>query len=83
MASPNAKPVIRSVEDAFGERCLDIIAHADGTFTLKSFRRDPEDGGRWTLVSDFSRKAFASEAEALSYVLPSLPWLPPIKDTGA
>lgn len=49
MSGESKKPVIRSIEDGFGERCLDILKHPDGTYTLKAFRRDPEDGGRWTL----------------------------------
>jgi hypothetical protein len=39
--------VIQSIEDADGLRCVDLIAHPDGTFAFKEFRRDPEDGGRW------------------------------------
>ncbi len=76
MSGESKKPVIRSIEDGFGERCLDILKHPDGTYTLKAFRRDPEDGGRWTLVSDFSPKTFTSERDALSYATPRLPWLP-------
>jgi hypothetical protein len=41
--------VIQSIEDADGLRCVDLIAHRDGTFAFKEFRRDPEDGGRWTM----------------------------------
>lgn len=82
MTEKRDKPVIRSIEDVFGERCLDILAHPDGTYTLKTFRRDAEDGGRWSLVSDFSQKVFASEAEALAYAVPHLPWLPGHDDGG-
>ena len=46
--------VIQSIEDADGLRCVDLIAHPDGTFAFKEFRRDPEDGGRWTLIADYS-----------------------------
>jgi hypothetical protein len=38
--------VIQSIEDADGLGCVDLIAHPDGTFAFKEFRRDPEDGGR-------------------------------------
>lgn len=67
--------VITSLEDADGFRCVDIIAHSDGTFGFKEFRRDPEDGGRWTLVNDFTGIRYASQAEALDAAAASVAWL--------
>lgn len=70
------KPVIRSVEDEYGERCVDFICSASGRdFTFKEFRRDPEDGGRWTLITDHAGQVFATEREAVSHAMDRVPWL--------
>ena len=38
----------------------------DGTFGFKEFRRDPEDAGGWTLVSDTPGAIFATQEQAPS-----------------
>ena len=68
-------PVIRSLEDRHGERCVDFIEHADGRVTVKECRRDAEDGGRWTLVADYSARSFGSFGEAFAAARTSIPWL--------
>ena len=67
---------IKSLEDADGFRCVDILERADGTFSFKEFRRDPEDGGRWTLVSDYSHHSYPTKDDALRAASATLAWLP-------
>lgn len=69
------RPVIESIEDAFGERCVDFIIAADGRVTFKEFRRDPEDRGRWTLLSDYSDLRFDDKAEARRAARQHIAWL--------
>lgn len=68
-----SRPVIRSIEDEHGERCVDFIASL-GSYTFKEYRRDLEDR-RWSLVADFSQKAFSSLDEAWTGALAVIPWL--------
>jgi hypothetical protein len=66
--------VISSLEDIHGSRCVDILVRDDGSFTFKEFRRDPEDAGRWTLVSDYSQSGFPTRDAALAAAAAALPW---------
>jgi hypothetical protein len=66
--------VVSSLEDFGGFRCVDVLRHPDGTFFFKEYRRDPEDGGRWTLIGDYSSRRYASEEEALTGAAASLGW---------
>jgi hypothetical protein len=73
--------VIQSIEDADGLRCVDLIAHPDGTFAFKEFRRDPEDGGRWTLIADYSALNCVTKDEAWQRATVAIGWFksPPTK----
>jgi hypothetical protein len=73
--------VIKSIEDREGLRCIDLIAHADGTFGFKEFRRDPEDAGRWTLISDYSALVCSTEDEAWRRAAAAVGWFKPPKTT--
>jgi len=66
--------VIKSLEDADGFRCVDIIERPDGTFSFKEFRRDPEDAGRWTLVGDYSHSSYSTKDDALRAAATNLAW---------
>ncbi len=70
------KPVVRSVEDEHGERCVDFLVHADGTCTYRLCRKDPEDYGRWSIVADYSAVVFPSFTAAYSVVRQRFAWLP-------
>jgi hypothetical protein len=71
--------VIQSVQDVDGLRCVDLIAHADGTFGFKEFRRDPEDAGRWTLIADYSELHCASKDEAWRRAAAAIGWFKPLR----
>ncbi len=81
-AAGAARNVIRSVEDVHGERCVDLISRADGSVVFKVYRRDPEDGGRWSLLADHSAVAYASEESAYKAAATSFGWLPPWPAAG-
>lgn len=66
---------IKSIEDASGLHCVDVMQHPDGTFSFKIFRKDPEDEGRWTLVGDYSGIRFQNEDDTLREAAARAPWL--------
>jgi len=68
-------PVILSLEDDDGLRCIDIIRREDGTYTFKEFRKDLEDPGRWYLVSDFSNESYATKEGAIAQARKAILWL--------
>jgi len=69
------KAVILSIEDDTGMHCVDIAQHDDGMFTFKTFRKDPEDEGKWTLVNDYSKTRYTNEHDARQAVYEKLPWV--------
>jgi hypothetical protein len=68
-------PMVTSLEDAEGLRCIDIVERDDGSFVIRECRRDPEAGGRWSIVSDYSGLLFATKAEATEAARTAFPWL--------
>jgi len=77
----NRPVVLTSLEDAEGFRCVDIFLRLDGTFGFKEFRRDPEDAGHWTLVSDFSRLVYLTKGDALKAATENVSWFAAIHKT--
>jgi len=67
--------VFVSVENLDHDRCVDIFSRPDGSYGFEEFRRDVEDGGRWTPVQYFSGVAYMSSAEALDTAERCVPWL--------
>jgi hypothetical protein len=67
--------VVASPESADGTRCVDLIEHDDGRYTFKECRRDPEDGGRWTLVADYSSTTYPTREAAFAAAAAKIPWL--------
>jgi hypothetical protein len=70
-----AKGVIASLHNTEADRCVDIVRRPDGTFGFQEFRRDAEDGGGWTLVSDHPHLSFAREEEAVASARATVVWL--------
>lgn len=64
-----ASGVVVSLHNDDVDRCVDIIAHPDGTFGFKEFRRDPEDRGGWTLVGHNPRAREQATAAARASVI--------------
>ena len=67
--------VFVSVENGEHDRCVDLFSRPDGSFGFEEFRRDVEDGGRWTPVQFYSGVAYASSALALATAERCVPWL--------
>jgi len=73
-------PTVTSFEDAEGLRCIDIVERNDRTFVIRECRRDPEAGGRWSIVADYSGFVFAAKADAIETAKTAFPWLARISD---
>ena len=43
--------------------------------TFREFRRDPEDGGRWFMLGDFSQSSFADEQSLLDEARAKTGWI--------
>ena len=64
--------VMESFENDLEDRCVDFFVRDDGTFGFEEYRRDHEEGGRWSKVGQFSGTRFSS-LEAVSYTHLTLP----------
>jgi hypothetical protein len=67
--------VFVSVENSEHDRCVDIFSRADGSYGFEEFRRDIEDGGKWTPVQYYSGVTYVSSADALDTAERRIPWL--------
>jgi len=70
-----ANRVVASIDNAAGDRCVDIFVRDDGTFGFEEFRRDWEDLRGWFPLQRCGSQSFASENEALSQARSSIAWL--------
>jgi hypothetical protein len=75
MAEPPRNKVLNSVENPFGDFCVDIFVRPDGTFGFDEYRRDPEDNGRWQCLHRFGGLVFDSTEAALAHAKSAVPWL--------
>jgi len=66
--------VITTLHNDDAHRCVKIIKGSDGTFGFKEFRRDPEDAGGWTLVSDTPPAVYATEEQATAAARAVVGW---------
>jgi len=70
-----ANRVVASINNAAGDRCVDIFARDDGTFGFEEFRRDWEDLRGWFPLQRYGSLSFASHDEALRRARSSVSWL--------
>ena len=70
--------VFVSVENGEHDRCVDMFSRPDGSYGFEEFRRDIEDGGRWTPVQYYSGASYLSSADALAAAERCVAWLPDI-----
>ncbi len=66
--------VLRSLQNQYGDYCVDIFTRPDGTFGFEEYRRDPEDA-RWWPLHRYSALVFESEDAALSKARTQVAWL--------
>ncbi|GBQ32619.1 hypothetical protein AA12717_4016 [Gluconacetobacter sacchari DSM 12717] len=67
--------VLASIENEQHDRCVDLFARPGGTFGFEAFRRDPEDAGRWTAVSDHSAISYLTRDRAMHAARRAVPRL--------
>jgi hypothetical protein len=67
--------VLRSIENAEHDRCVDLFRRPDGSLGFEEFRRDVEDAGAWTPVAYYSGAAYSSTEDALSAAVKAVIWL--------
>lgn len=78
---PTRKPVVvRSINAPDGVRCVDILAHPEGDFSFREYRRDAEDTGGWRSIdggdsNHAGNDRWPNEAEALRRARNRVPWL--------
>ena len=68
-----AEGVMRSIEDASGQRCVDLIRGPDG-WAFVECRRDPEDAHGWRRLMQ-PKGGFASEDMARHAARRMVAWL--------
>ncbi|MCF2870026.1 hypothetical protein L0664_03005 [Octadecabacter sp. G9-8] len=72
----DAKPlVVASLEDDTGDRCVDILKHADDHFTYVECRRDPEDNHGWRRLNEAEGRMFKTEYAAYVAATRDVDWL--------
>lgn len=69
------KLVLRSIETAEGDRCVDIFRRGDGSYGFEGYRRDAEDRRGWYPASGFGDLHFDSEAAAEDAARLHFSWL--------
>lgn len=67
--------VLASLEDETGDRCVDIIAMPDGSFTFQECRRDAEDSFGWRHLAAGTPPVFDTEAAARAAAQEAVGWL--------
>jgi hypothetical protein len=67
--------VLTSLENAYGDYCVDIFLREDGTYGFEEHRRDPEDGGRWYSLNKYSGRIFETQDDAIAQARASVVWL--------
>jgi hypothetical protein len=66
--------VLASLENSYGDYCVDVFTREDGSFGFEEYRRDPEDG-RWRSLHRYSSLVFGSERDATAQAKVQVPWL--------
>lgn len=64
--------IVASLEDDTGEYCVDILQHADGSFTYAEYIRD---GDGWHLTDGPESKVFATQYAAYLAAVKNITWL--------
>ena len=65
--------VIATLHNPEADRYVKIVKGDEGRFSFKEYRKDPEDAGGWTVVSD-PRAQYATDEEALAAAERGIPW---------
>jgi len=71
---PMSNKVLASLENSYGDYCVDIFARPDGSFGFEEYRRDPEDGV-WRCLHRYAGQVFKSQEAAVTQAKAQVPWL--------
>jgi hypothetical protein len=67
--------VVKSINAAGEDRCVDLFRRPDGTFGFEEYRRDVEDQRGWFAIGFYGDKTFDTEAATLAAALAAVSWL--------
>lgn len=67
--------VVKSINAAGEDRCVDIFRRPDSTFGFEEYRRDVEDQRGWFAIGFYGERTFDTEAAALAAALVAVSWL--------
>ncbi len=69
------KLVVKSINAAGEDRCVDLFRRPDGTFGFEEYRRDVEDQRGWFAIGFYGDKTFDTEMAALGAAIAAVSWL--------
>src|SRR6266849_8985714 len=75
VAPPMGIKVLASLENPYGDYCVDVFVREDSTFGFEEYRRDPEDGRGWFPLHRYSHQVFASADDALAQAKAKVAWI--------
>ncbi len=67
--------VVKSINAAGEDRCVDLFRRPDGTFGFEEYRRDVEDQRGWFAIGFYGDKTFDTDAGALAAAVAAVSWL--------
>jgi hypothetical protein len=67
--------VVKSINAAGEDRCVDIFRRPDDTFGFEEYRRDVEDQRGWFAVGFYGDQTFEAETAALATAFATVSWL--------
>ncbi len=69
------KTVLKSLETADGNRCVDIFQRADNSFGFEIYRRDVEDLSGWFPIGGYVDNRYTTENLATGAARQLAPWM--------
>ena len=67
--------VVKSINAAGEDRCVDLFRRPDGTFGFEEYRRDVEDQRGWFAIGFFAERTFDTDTAALAAAVAAVAWL--------
>lgn len=67
--------VVKSINAAGDDRCVDIFRRPDGTFGFEEYRRDVEDQHGWFAIGFHGGTTFETDLTALAAASVAVSWL--------
>ena len=67
--------VLASLENSYGDYCVDIFVRADGSFGFEEYRSESDGSARWQSLGKYSHLSFVFGHEALHEAQQRVAWL--------